>query len=99
MTVPHGINPDVPHSARDSWLGGKDDFEADRRTSARASRPRATPTRSRRRRTPRTGEQITRCFDGFDLVEPGLVAVSEWHHPPLFADPATWRYAGVGHKR
>ncbi|MFI9841133.1 hypothetical protein ACIHFD_29160 [Nonomuraea sp. NPDC051941] len=21
------------------------------------------------------------------------------HHAPLFADPATWMYAGVGHKR
>ncbi|MFF4622134.1 SAM-dependent methyltransferase [Nonomuraea jabiensis] len=50
-------------------------------------------------RTPRTGAQITRFFDGFDLVEPGLVAVSEWHDTPLFADPATWMYAGVGRKR
>ncbi|SEF80872.1 S-adenosyl methyltransferase [Nonomuraea solani] len=50
-------------------------------------------------RTPRTGEQITRYFEGFDLVEPGLVGVSEWQDAPLFPDPATWMYAGVGRKR
>ncbi|MEV5495974.1 SAM-dependent methyltransferase [Nonomuraea fuscirosea] len=49
-------------------------------------------------RTPRTGEQIARYFDGFELVEPGLVAVSEWHDTPLFPDPAAWMYAGVGRK-
>ncbi|MFG1704411.1 SAM-dependent methyltransferase [Nonomuraea sp. M3C6] len=49
-------------------------------------------------RTPRTGEQIARYFDGFELVEPGLVAVSEWHDEPLFTEAATWMYAGVGKK-
>ncbi|TMR08438.1 SAM-dependent methyltransferase [Nonomuraea turkmeniaca] len=50
-------------------------------------------------RTPRTGEQITRYFDEFDLIEPGLVAVSEWRETPLFTDTATWMYGGVGRKR
>jgi hypothetical protein len=50
-------------------------------------------------RTPRSRKQILRYFDGFELVEPGLVAVSEWHDTPLFADSATWMYAGVGRKR
>ncbi|MGR6922159.1 SAM-dependent methyltransferase [[Actinomadura] parvosata] len=50
-------------------------------------------------RTPRTGERISRYFDGFDLVEPGLVAVSKWRDEPLFPDEAAWMYAGVGHKR
>ncbi|MGA4989558.1 SAM-dependent methyltransferase [Nonomuraea bangladeshensis] len=50
-------------------------------------------------RTPRTGEQIARYFDGFDLVEPGLVAVSEWHDTPLFPDEPAWMYGGVGRKR
>ncbi|MEV4172843.1 SAM-dependent methyltransferase [Nonomuraea sp. NPDC049709] len=49
-------------------------------------------------RTPRTGEQIARYFDGFELVEPGLVAVSEWRDTPLFPDSAAWMYAGVGRK-
>ncbi|MEV0385941.1 SAM-dependent methyltransferase [Nonomuraea sp. NPDC050643] len=51
------------------------------------------------RRTPRSAEQIARYFEGFDLVEPGLVGVSEWHDAPLFPDSATWMYAGVGRKR
>ncbi|WP_327584102.1 SAM-dependent methyltransferase [Nonomuraea sp. NBC_00507] len=50
-------------------------------------------------RTPRTGEQIARYFDGFDLIEPGLVGVSQWRDTPLFPDPATWMYGGVGRKR
>ncbi|MBF8192694.1 SAM-dependent methyltransferase [Nonomuraea sp. K274] len=50
-------------------------------------------------RTPRTGEQIARYFDGFDLIDPGLVAVSEWRDTPLFSEGATWMYAGVGRKR
>ncbi len=50
-------------------------------------------------RTPRTGEQIARYFDGFDLVEPGLVAVSHWHDTPLFPDEPAWMYGGVGRKR
>ncbi|WP_433440469.1 SAM-dependent methyltransferase [Nonomuraea sp. CA-141351] len=50
-------------------------------------------------RTPRTGEQIARYFDGFDLIEPGLVAAPDWRDTPLFADdPAAWMYAGVGRK-
>jgi hypothetical protein len=50
-------------------------------------------------RTPRTGEQISRYFDGFDLLEPGLVAVSQWRDTPLFPDEPAWMYAGVGRKR
>ncbi|MFC4113301.1 SAM-dependent methyltransferase [Nonomuraea zeae] len=49
-------------------------------------------------RTPRTREQVAGYFDGFELVEPGLVAVSEWRDTPLFTDSATWMYAGVGRK-
>ncbi|KAB8195965.1 SAM-dependent methyltransferase [Nonomuraea phyllanthi] len=59
----------------------------------------AATSRQAMHRTPRTGEQIARYFDGFDLVEPGLVAVSEWHDTPLFPDSPAWMYAGVGRKR
>ncbi|MGW0810179.1 SAM-dependent methyltransferase [Nonomuraea sp. NPDC002799] len=50
-------------------------------------------------RTPRTGAQIGGYFEGFELIEPGLVAVSAWRDTPLFDDAATWMYAGVGAKR
>ena len=49
-------------------------------------------------RTPRPADQIARYFDGFELVEPGLVGVSQWHDAPLFPDSATWMLAGVGRK-
>jgi O-methyltransferase involved in polyketide biosynthesis len=34
----------------------------------------------------RTPEQLERFFDGFDLLEPGLVPVAEWHPDPSAAD-------------
>jgi SAM-dependent methyltransferase len=50
------------------------------------------------RTTPRSRERIAGYFDGFELVEPGLVAVSEWRQTPFFTDTSTWMYAGVGRK-
>jgi O-methyltransferase involved in polyketide biosynthesis len=48
----------------------------------------------------RTRAEIARFFDGFDLVEPGLVTVDEWR--PDSADPAPeatrWLYGGVGRR-
>jgi O-methyltransferase involved in polyketide biosynthesis len=57
------------------------------------------------RRTPtpiffRTHDEIARFFDGFDLVDPGLVTVDAWRPDP--ADPAPeatrWLYGGVGRR-
>ena len=49
----------------------------------------------------RSREEITRFFDGFELVEPGLVYLPEWRPDrPLPADPGqAWFFAGVGRKR
>jgi SAM-dependent methyltransferase len=53
--------------------------------------------------TPRTAPEVEAMFDGFDLVEPGLVWAPLWHpetphevplHPELSAN-----LVGVGHKR
>ncbi|GHH73946.1 hypothetical protein GCM10018793_13910 [Streptomyces sulfonofaciens] len=51
----------------------------------------------------RTGEQITRFFDGLDLVDPGVVVVPQWH--PELGDPVPGQddgpipgYAAVGRK-
>ena len=61
--------------------------------------------------TPRTSEQISDFFEGFDLIEPGLVIASQWRPDP---DPPTsrpfapevpefekinWLLAGVGVKK
>ncbi|HEY0536312.1 MAG TPA: SAM-dependent methyltransferase [Actinoplanes sp.] len=48
----------------------------------------------------RTHDEIARFFDGFELVEPGLVTVDAWRPDP--ADPAPeatrWLYGGVGRR-
>ena len=46
---------------------------------------------------PRTRAEISRYFDGLELVDPGLVSVAQWRAP---ADPASLppAYAGVGRK-
>lgn len=48
----------------------------------------------------RSRTEITRFFEGFDLVEPGLVTAPEWrHHIPREVDQDTmWVLAGVGRK-
>jgi S-adenosyl methyltransferase len=50
---------------------------------------------------PRTHAQILRFFDGFDLVEPGLVFPTLWRPDPPPAEPdpgAQSMHAGVGRK-
>jgi S-adenosyl methyltransferase len=48
--------------------------------------------------TPRTRDQIARCFNGTDLLEPGLVHLPPWR---ATADPGfvIACLAGVGRKR
>jgi hypothetical protein len=45
--------------------------------------------------------EVLRFFDGFELVEPGLVTVDAWRPDPADSvSPATrWLYGGVGRKR
>src|SRR5216684_8100891 len=49
---------------------------------------------------PRTREQVTKLFDGFELVEPGVVFTSQWRPSgEYYARGGTrWAYAGVGRK-
>lgn len=49
---------------------------------------------------PRTKEAFTRFFDGFELVEPGVVFLSQWRPTgEYFARGGTrWAYAAVGKK-
>jgi hypothetical protein len=50
--------------------------------------------------TPRTGAQIARFFEGFDLVEPGLVKIFDWRPDEESADRTTGgAYGAVGIKR
>jgi hypothetical protein len=47
----------------------------------------------------RTGEQVTRFFEGTDLVEPGLVRVEEWRAAPAGAADQSPLWCAVGRKR
>jgi O-methyltransferase involved in polyketide biosynthesis len=57
---------------------------------------RATPTPIYFRRQ----AQIAELFEGFDLVEPGLVTVDAWRPDPTDPTPAAtgWLYGGVGRR-
>jgi hypothetical protein len=60
-------------------------------------------SRSADQLTPRTHEQVVRFFDGFELLEPGVVGCGEWRPagPGDFADNYELNahiYAGVGRK-
>jgi hypothetical protein len=52
--------------------------------------------------TARSHDEIRSLFDGFELVEPGLVHVPLWRPGPLDEIPRNpaqyWVYAGVGRK-
>jgi hypothetical protein len=49
--------------------------------------------------TARSREQVTRCFDGTDLVEPGVVPVEQWR-PDASAEAGTSSmWCAVGRKR
>ncbi len=48
----------------------------------------------------RTRDEVTRLFEGTDLVPPGVVRVEEWRPEPGPGDPAqSSLWAGVGRKR
>jgi len=54
------------------------DIEAERMAEARRRYNRLAHETQRHR----THEEVTRFFDGLDLVEPGVVAVQEWRPGP-----------------
>ncbi len=77
------------HSARvyNYWLGGKDNFAADRDAAeqAIAANPGIVA--------------ITRFFDGLDLVEPGVIQPQQWRPDPLVISPdQVTAWCGVARK-
>ena len=77
---------------------GTADFRTEAATTAMAVYDTATSTV-----TLRTHAQIEAFFDGFDLVEPGLVQAPLWHpdgKPPRPKDlEKMWIYGGMGRRR
>jgi hypothetical protein len=65
----------VSHAASEGW--GEQETDVAQHVYRQTSTPGG----------PRTRAQITRFFDGFDLVEPGLVWVSQWRPDPDLVDP------------
>ncbi|MCO6008739.1 SAM-dependent methyltransferase [Actinoallomurus purpureus] len=46
----------------------------------------------------RTQKEVEALFDGFDLLEPGVVWVPQWRPDPGTGDGTRWMYAGVARK-
>jgi S-adenosyl methyltransferase len=46
----------------------------------------------------RSADEITRLFDGLELLEPGVVSCSRWRPDPTDPDIDVNQYAGVGYK-
>jgi hypothetical protein len=98
-----GVGADFAHPARvyDYWLGGTDNFAADRAAADQVTRfmPEILNTESSGVvLIPRGRDAVLQMFNGRKLVEPGLVLVSYWRPeggaPGPDADQA-WAYGGV----
>jgi len=70
------LDTSVAYSSRvhDYWLGGKNDFAADRAAGAARRYNRLARETQRHR----SQAEVARFFDGLELVEPGVVPVQEW---------------------
>ena len=87
--VPFGSYLALTHSGSD--LVDQETREGLEGISARSMQQRATM---------RSREQVTRFFDGTDLVDPGLVRVEEWRPDPGTTETArSILYGAVGRKR
>src|SRR6201984_711443 len=83
-----GLDTSVAHPARvyNYWLGGKDNFAADREAAEQviAGNPQVLPgVRGNQRlgavrQTRRSKAEFSRFFEGLDLLDPGAVPLPEW---------------------
>ena len=71
------------HSARiyNYWLGGKDNFAADREAAEQAIAANPGIVADVR------AKAITRFFDGLELAEPGVVQPQQWRPDPVVISP------------
>ena len=108
---PAEMDTSVARPARvyDYWLGGKDNFAADREAGDRVLE--ATPRLRERVRASRAflvravrylaaGAEVSRFFAGLDLVPPGLVYVHSWRPGPddIVPPGGVSGYGGVARK-
>ena len=94
---PNGIDISRPNVARiyDYLLGGKDNFAVDREAAKQLQA--VTPDMAG---IVRDNRSFIGFFDGFDLIEPGVVWINEWRPGPDFrsaGQPRSLR-GGVGRR-
>jgi hypothetical protein len=87
QVTPPEIDTSVAHVARvyNYWLGGTENYPAARLSTLMAQRV-----------TPRSHAQVTRFFDGLEVLEPGVVPIQEWR--PASDEEASAR-GHVGRRR
>jgi hypothetical protein len=96
------LDTSVPHIARvyDYWLGGKDNFPADRKVAEQVIATRGYNEQARDPVTARTHTEVRGFFQGLDLVDPGVVQLHRWRPGArgLAAERELANYGGVGRK-
>ena len=108
-----GFDTRHAHSARvyNYWLGGNDNFAADREAAeqAIAANPgivadvRANRALNQRmsgpKATMRDRAAVTRFFDGLELLQPGVVQPQQWRpEPGILSPPQVTAWCGVARK-
>ena len=104
--VPPEVDTRRANGARvyDYWLGGSHNFlpDQDLGRAMAAVEPNVRANRAPGQGRTRSRAEILRFFDGFDLVDPGLVYVPQWRPDSpadVPSDPsALWFLVGVGRK-
>ena len=92
--VPPGSYLAVTHATLDASLGGETSAEANAEANQMWDEQAAVPI------TPRGRQQVARFFRGLEMVEPGLVSMSQWRpEPNPWGEPsAVLGFGGVGRK-
>jgi hypothetical protein len=82
-----GFDTSVAHQARmyDYWLGGKDNFAADRKAAEESGTPTAPQA------------QALEFFTGLGMVDPGVVELRRWR-PSIESTRVTPGWCGLGRK-
>jgi trans-aconitate methyltransferase len=71
----------------------------DMQTEEMAALARSVPTQARYLFAARTHAEVSRLFDGLELVEPGVVSIDRWRpDAPGAPDEGRYHYGGVGRK-
>lgn len=92
--APAGSYLAVTHATLDPSLGGETSVQANAEMNEMWNEQAAVPI------TPRSRQQVARFFRGLEMVEPGLVSMSQWRpEPSRSGEPSVvLGLGGVGRK-